>query len=89
MAAPAIAGSARRHGRAVFSGPAATAARAAIARYYGLGIWGRAPVLPGDGYERLIAGLISGGFVPGTPFETAVDNSLAEGVVAEDPPPLP
>lgn len=63
--------------------------RAAIARYRALGVWGRTPVLPRDGYERLKAGLISGGFVAGTAYETAVDNSLAEEVVAEDPPPLP
>ncbi len=59
---------------------------AAIARYRRLGIWGRDPVLPQIGYQRLVAGLVSGGFAKGTPFETAVDNSLAEEVVAEDPP---
>ena len=62
--------------------------RAAVARYCTLGIWGRDPILPRAGYERLKAGLISGGFVKGTPFETAVDNSLAEQVVSEDPPAL-
>lgn len=62
---------------------------AAVARYRKLGIWGRDPILPRVGYERLKAGLISGGFAKGTPFETAVDNSLAEQVVAEDPPSLP
>ncbi len=62
--------------------------RAAVARYRALGIWGRNPILPRDGYERLKAGLVSGGFARGTPFETAVDNSLAEQVVAEDPPAL-
>ena len=37
----------------------------------------------------LRASLVSGGFVsPGTPFEVAVDNSLADAVVAENPPPL-
>jgi NitT/TauT family transport system substrate-binding protein len=61
---------------------------AAIARYRTLGIWGGSPVLARAGYERLVAGLVSGGFVKGTPFETAVDNSLAEQVVAEDPEPL-
>jgi NitT/TauT family transport system substrate-binding protein len=56
---------------------------AACARYQALGIWGRDPVLPREGYERLLAGMESAGFVsPGTPFEQAVDNSLAEGVVA-------
>lgn len=61
---------------------------AAVARYRKLGIWGRNPILPRAGYERLKAGLVSSGFVKGTPFETAVDNSLAEQVVAEDPPSL-
>jgi NitT/TauT family transport system substrate-binding protein len=62
--------------------------RAALARYYALGIWGRTPVLPRDGYDRLKAGLISGGFCTGTPYETAVDNSLAEQAVRADPPSL-
>jgi NitT/TauT family transport system substrate-binding protein len=61
----------------------------AIARYRELGVWGRNPILPRAGYDRLKAGLISGGFVKqGAPFEQAVDNSLAEEVVREDPPPL-
>ncbi len=62
--------------------------RAAVARYRALGIWSRDPILPRDGYERLKAGLVSGGFVKGTPYEIAVDNSLAEQVVAEEPPAL-
>lgn len=63
--------------------------RAAVARYQALGIWGRNPILPRAGYERLKAGLVSGGFVKaGAPFEAAVDNSLAEEVVREDPPAL-
>lgn len=61
---------------------------AALARYYDLGIWGRDPILPRAGYDRLIAGLASGGFVRGTKFATAVDNSLAEQALAEDPPAL-
>jgi NitT/TauT family transport system substrate-binding protein len=61
---------------------------AALRRYYDLGIWGRDPILPRAGYDRLVAGLVSGGFVRGTPFATAVDNSLAEAAVAADPPPL-
>jgi NitT/TauT family transport system substrate-binding protein len=62
---------------------------AALKRYYDLGIWGRDPILPRAGYDRLVAGLVSGGFVRGTPFATAVDNSLAEQAIAADPPPLP
>jgi NitT/TauT family transport system substrate-binding protein len=53
-------------------------------RYKSLGVWSTTPVMPRAGYDRLLAGLISGGFVhPGTPFEVAVDNSLAEEVEAE------
>jgi len=62
--------------------------RAALARYYALGIWSRTPILPRNGYDRLKAGLVSGGFAKGTPYETAVDNSLAEQAVREDPPAL-
>lgn len=52
---------------------------AACARYKDLEIWGRDPVLPREGYDRLRASLVSGGFVdPGTPYEVAVDNSLAQ-----------
>jgi NitT/TauT family transport system substrate-binding protein len=62
---------------------------AALDRYKALGVWGRDPRLPRSGYERLRAGLVSGGFVSkGTPYETAVDNSLAELVMRQDPPPL-
>ena len=61
----------------------------AIDRYKALAIWGRNPRLPRSGYDRLRAGLVSGGFVPtGTPYETAVDNSLSEAVIAENPPAL-
>jgi NitT/TauT family transport system substrate-binding protein len=62
---------------------------AACRRYKALGIWGTTPVLPRAGYDRLLSGLVSGGFVsPGTPFEVAVDNSLAEQVIGENPPVL-
>ena len=61
----------------------------ACARYKSLGIWGDDPRLPRVGYDRLRASLVSGGFVsPGAPYEVAVDNSLADAAVAEDPPPL-
>jgi NitT/TauT family transport system substrate-binding protein len=63
--------------------------RASIARYRALAIWGRNPILPRAGYERLRASLISARFVKeGAPFEQTVDNSLAQEVVREDPPPL-
>ena len=56
----------------------------ACARYKSLGIWGHDPILPRAGYDRLRDSLVSGGFVqPGTPFEIAVDNSIAEAVRAE------
>ena len=61
---------------------------AAISRYQQLGIWGETPVLPRDGYERLTAGLVSGGFTKSTPYEVAVDNTLAEMAVGDDPPAL-
>jgi hypothetical protein len=55
---------------------------AACARYKALEIWGATPVLSRAGYDRLRDSLVSGGFVdPGTPFEIAVDNSLAEAVL--------
>jgi NitT/TauT family transport system substrate-binding protein len=57
---------------------------AACSRYQSLGIWGGTPILPRAGYDRLLSSLVSGGFVsPGTPFSVAVDNSIAEAVVAE------
>lgn len=53
-------------------------------RYKALGIWSSTPVMPRAGYDRLLAGLISGGFVsPGVPFEVAVDNALAWAVEGE------
>src|SRR5208282_2402956 len=51
---------------------------AACARYQALGIWSTTPVLPRVGYDRLLSSLVSGGFVAGTSFEIAVDNSVAE-----------
>jgi NitT/TauT family transport system substrate-binding protein len=57
---------------------------AACDRYKSLGVWSASPVMPRVGYDRLLAGLVSGGFVdPGTPFEVAVDNSIALEVEAE------
>jgi NitT/TauT family transport system substrate-binding protein len=63
--------------------------RASVGRYRVLGIWGRNPILPRAGYERLRAGPISARFVRvAATFEQAVDNSLAEEVMREDPPAL-
>jgi NitT/TauT family transport system substrate-binding protein len=58
---------------------------AALGRYKALGIWSRTPILPRDGYERLKDGLVSGGFCAGVDYAVAVDNSLADAAVAEDP----
>jgi NitT/TauT family transport system substrate-binding protein len=79
----AIAGAIAGH----FEGISAAIRVDACKRYKSLGIWGRDPRLPRVGYERLRASLVSGGFVsPGAPYDLAVDNSLAERVIAEDPP---
>jgi len=54
---------------------------ACIGRYKALGIWGRNPILPKAGFERLKAACLSGGLIErGTDFENCVDNSLAEAV---------
>ena len=51
----------------------------ALDRYRASGIWGRDPRLPRLGYERLRAGLVSGGLISaGAAYERVVDNSLAE-----------
>jgi NitT/TauT family transport system substrate-binding protein len=61
----------------------------ALDRYKALGVWGKNPRLPKSGYERLRAGLVSGGLVmAGAPYESAVDNTLAEVVIRQDPPAL-
>lgn len=57
---------------------------ASYTRYKTLGIWSTTPVTSRAGYDRLRDGLVSAGFVsPGATFEMAVDNSLAEAVIAE------
>ena len=69
--------------RAFFPAVAPAILEAACARYLALGIWGGDPILPRSGYDRLRESLVSGGFVhPGTPFEVAVDNSIAREVMA-------
>ena len=55
----------------------------AYRRYKAQAIWNTVPVLSREGYQRLYDSMLSARFVdPGTPFETAVDNSLAEEFVA-------
>jgi len=62
---------------------------AALDRYKALGLWGQDTRLPRSGYDRLKAGLVSGGLITaGVPYETAVDNSLAEVAIQEGLPPL-
>jgi NitT/TauT family transport system substrate-binding protein len=74
----AIAGAIARYFEDVPSGILASACE----RYKALGIWGCDPRLPRIGYDRLHASLVSGGFVaPGTDYEIAVDNSLADAVI--------
>jgi NitT/TauT family transport system substrate-binding protein len=56
----------------------------ALARYQAQGVWGRDPVLPEAGFDRLRRALVSSGFLgKPVPFADCVDNSLAEAAVAE------
>jgi NitT/TauT family transport system substrate-binding protein len=56
---------------------------AAIDRYRALGLYGPDPVTRREGYDRLAAAMISGGALrQPIPFETCVDNSLAEEALA-------
>ena len=50
----------------------------ALARYRTQMVWGRDPILPQDGFDRLGRGLVSGGFIRRRPaYAECVDNSLA------------
>jgi NitT/TauT family transport system substrate-binding protein len=63
---------------------------AAIDRYKRLGVWSKNPRLTQSGYQRLRQGMISGGFVRvAAQYEEAVENSLAEEVIRDDPPAWP
>ena len=56
----------------------------AIDRYRSLGLYATDPVLRREGFERLAAAMVSGGaLVRPIPFETCVDNTLAQQVVSE------
>jgi NitT/TauT family transport system substrate-binding protein len=56
----------------------------ALARYAGQGVWGRGPILPQEGFERLRDGLLSAGFIRrAVPYQNCVDNRLAGQIVAE------
>ena len=53
---------------------------AAIDRYRALGLYGPDPVTRREGFDRLQTAMLSGGaLAQPIPFETCVDNSLAEG----------
>jgi NitT/TauT family transport system substrate-binding protein len=55
-------------------------------RYKRLGIWGRNPFLPRDGFDRLRTACLSGGLVMRAPrWEQVVDMRLALAAIAEDP----
>ncbi|HZT89669.1 MAG TPA: ABC transporter substrate-binding protein [Stellaceae bacterium] len=55
----------------------------ALARYKANGVWGRDPVLPEEGFDRLRRALLSSGFLSReVPFAECVDNTLAEKAVA-------
>ena len=55
----------------------------ALARYQGQGVWGRDPILPETGFDRLRRALLGSGFLKrAVPFAECVDNRLAEQAVA-------
>jgi NitT/TauT family transport system substrate-binding protein len=54
----------------------------ALARYQGQGVWGKDPVLPEEGFDRLCRALLGSGFLKrAVPFAECVDNRLAEAAV--------
>jgi NitT/TauT family transport system substrate-binding protein len=55
----------------------------ALARYQAQGVWGRDPVLPEDGFDRLQNSLVSTGFTRRpVPYAACVDNRFARQVLA-------
>ena len=60
---------------------------ACIARYLSLGAYGKTPVLPREGFERLRTACLSGGLLTrGASYEDCVDISLAHKAIETDPP---
>ena len=59
----------------------------AAKRYIDIGVWGKDPYLPREGFERLRDSLVSGGLINHRPeFEDCVHNAFADAVIAENPP---
>ena len=55
-----------------------------LARYQAQLVWGRDPILPEDGFDRLRRGLVSSGYIRrSVAYEACVDNSLAKQVIGE------
>jgi NitT/TauT family transport system substrate-binding protein len=62
---------------------------ACVERYLALGVWARTPRLPRDGFDRLGAGMLSGGLIAtAVSYDTCIETRFADRVIAEDPPPL-
>lgn len=58
-----------------------------IGRYQTLRVWGENPVLRREGFDRLKAGLLSGGWITrDTPYSACVDTRLAGRAMAGDSP---
>ena len=56
----------------------------ALARYREQGVWGRDPVLPEDGFDRLRRSLLSSGFIDrAVSYAACVDNRFAQQVLAD------
>ncbi len=55
----------------------------AVARYQGLGVWSGDPIVRREGFDRLKAGLLSGGWISrDIPYEACVDTQLAKRAIA-------
>jgi NitT/TauT family transport system substrate-binding protein len=55
----------------------------ALARYRAQGVWGRDPILPEEGFDRLRRALLGSGFLTKpVPFASCVDNGLSQQAVA-------
>lgn len=60
---------------------------ACIARYKALGVYGRNPILPRNGFERLKEACIFGGLIThGAAYEDCVDTQAAQDAIDANPP---